>query len=202
MINIIVEIASIEDVSGIYNALKQNLIEIKDFNQISEEQKADLNKHGFLRKEVKKEFYEKLIKDALSEIYVAKDQEGTIVGFASIYKKKHNIANFRSTLDNLYTEDRKIKELLTSKNKEFAYLDQISIIPEFKRKGIGTAIMKKILTVIKLPIVAFIVNLPLGNKASAVWHEYNGFKLAAICDGEYKEQKFEWSIYIHWNNLE
>jgi len=200
MINVIVEIASIEDVSGIYDALKQNLIEIKDFNQISEEQKAYLNKYGYLRKEVKKDFYEKLIKDAFSEIYVAKDQKGTIVGFASIYKKKHNIANFRSTLDNLYTDDPNIKELLTSEKKEFAYLDQISVIPKFKRKGIGTAIMNKILAEIKLPIVAFIVNLPLGNKASTLWHEHNGFKIAATCDGDYKGQKFEWSIYIHWNN--
>ena len=191
MIDVIIEIASIEDVSGIYNALKQNLIEIKDFNQISEEQRAYLNKHGFLRKEVKQEFYEKLIKDALSEIYVAKDQKGTIVGFASIYKKKHNIANFRSTLDNLYTEDPKIKELLTSEKKEFAYLDQVSILPQFKRKGVGTIIFQKALSTLTTPVVAFIVEKPIFNKASAYWHEHNGFVLEAISGGEYKGESFK-----------
>ncbi|MHA1535743.1 MAG: hypothetical protein ACTSP8_13575, partial [Promethearchaeota archaeon] len=50
--NIIVQIANIDDVSGIHNALKQNLIEIRDFNKITKEQRVVLEEKGFLRKEV------------------------------------------------------------------------------------------------------------------------------------------------------
>ncbi len=50
-----------------------------------------------------------------------------------------------------------------------------------------------------IPLVAFIVELPLANKASALWHKNNRFDLAATCDGEYKKKKFQWSILIHWN---
>jgi len=49
--NIIVQIANIDYVSGIHNALKQNLIEIRDFNKINKEQRVKLEEKGFLRKE-------------------------------------------------------------------------------------------------------------------------------------------------------
>ncbi len=198
--NINIEIASLEDAPGVYNALKQNLIEIRDFDKIPKKQRKYLETHGFLRKEVDVTYYEQLIEDPYIDIYVAKNNSGDILAFASIYKDKFNIYNFRTTLDNLYTDDEDIKELLTTEETKFAYLDQISVIPKFKRKGVGTDILKKILTDSEVPIVAFIVDAPLANKASALWHEYNDFKLEATCDGEYKGKKFLWSIYIHWND--
>lgn len=198
-IDVIVEIASLEDASGIFNTLKQNLIEIRDFDKIPEKQRKYLENNGFLRKEVTIDYYKNLIEDLDVDIYVAKNKAGDIIAFASIHKKKYNIYNFRTTLDNLYTDDKKIKDLLTNKEKKFVYLDQISVIPEFKRKGVGTAILKKIQATVDVPVVAFIVELPLANKASALWHKNNGFDLAATCDGEYKKKKFQWSIYIHWN---
>ena len=68
-----------------------------------------------------------------------------------------------------------------SKNEstEFAYLDQVSILPEFKRKGVGTAIFQKALLKLDSPVVAFIVEKPLFNKASIYWHEF-AKKLATI----------------------
>ena len=62
-------------------------------------------------------------------------------------------------------ENDKTKDLLLNDDTEFAYLDQISILPEYKRKGIATAIFNKALSVIQTPIVAFIVEKPLFNKA-------------------------------------
>ncbi|MHA1320676.1 MAG: hypothetical protein ACTSQ1_12820, partial [Promethearchaeota archaeon] len=58
--NIIVQIANINDVSGIHNALKQNLIEIRDFNKMTKEQRVVLEEKGFLRKEVDKNYYNNL----------------------------------------------------------------------------------------------------------------------------------------------
>ena len=198
-IDVIVEIAKSKDALGVYNALKENLIEIHDFDKISKKQRKYLENRGFLRKEVDIKYYKELIEDQKCDIYIAKNINGDIIGFASIHKNKYNIANFRTTLDNLYTDDKNIEELLTSKEKKFAYLDQISIIPDYQRKGVGIAILNQILANTGVPIVAFIVEIPLANKASALWHEYNGFELAATCDGIYKEKKFQWWIYIHWN---
>jgi len=197
---ITVEIAGVEDAEGIYKTLKANLVEIRDFNSIPKEKIKYLEEHGFLRKEVDIEYYKELINGEKCEIYVAKKKNGKIIGFASIHKNEYNVWNFRSTLENLYINDNGIFALLTEKDKKFAYLDQISIIPNFKRKGIGYAIISKALYNIKSPFVAFIVEKPLANKASILWHEYCGFKLVGTADGGYKGEKFEWKIYLHWNN--
>ncbi len=195
-----VHIARLKDALGIHNALKQNLIEIRDFDEITAEQRKHLEDQGFLRKEVDENFYTRLIKDTNIDVYVAKINNQDIVGFASIYKNESNIKKIRKTLVNLYIEDKETKDLLINKKRKFAYLDQVSILPEFKRKGIGTAIIEKALGKINVPLVAFIVKVPLENKASALWHEYNGFELVGTGDGEYKGKKFEWLIYIKWAN--
>jgi len=194
-----IHIARLDDASGIYDALKQNLFEIHDFDKISKKQRDYLENRGFLRKEVDMEYYKKLIEDPNCDIYVAKNNNGDIIGFASIHKNEYNIANFRTTLDHLYANDKNIEELLTSKEKKFAYLDQISVLPDYQRKCVATTILNQILVNTEDPIVAFIVEIPLANKASAFWHEFNGFELAAKCDGIYKEKKFQWWIYVHWN---
>lgn len=197
---LIVELAKIEDAEGIYKALKANLIEISDFNSIPKEEIKLLEENGFLRKEVDIDYYRKLINEDNCDIYVAKSKSGNVIGFASIHKNEYNVRDFRSTLNNLYIDDKDIISLLTHKDKKFAYLDQISIIPDFKRKGVGYAIISKALYDIKSPFVAFIVEKPLANKASIFWHEYCGFELVGTADGGYKGQKFEWKIYINWNN--
>ncbi len=199
--NIIVQIANIDDVSGIHNALKQNLIEIRDFNKINKEQRVKLEEKGFLRKEVDENYYKNLIKNPHIDIYVAKKENGDIIGFASIHKDIHDVRKVRDVLGNLDAKNEKARELLLDDVKEFAYLDQISILPEYQRKGIGTIIFNKALSELKTPIVAFIVEVPLKNKASIYWHERNGFILEAISDGEYKGKTFKFLIYINWNKV-
>jgi ribosomal protein S18 acetylase RimI-like enzyme len=193
---VIVQIAGLKDSLGIHNALKQNLIEIRDFDDITDEQRKELEERGFLRKEVDEDFYVQLIQDVNKKIYVAKNKRGDVIGFASIYNNENNIKTIRKTLQNLHIEDKEILDLLVNEKRSFAYLDQISIVPEFKRKGVGTAILEKALVEIDIPLVAFIVKLPLMNKASALWHEHTGFELVGTGDGDYKGQKFEWLIYI------
>ncbi|MFX0011148.1 MAG: GNAT family N-acetyltransferase, partial [Candidatus Hermodarchaeota archaeon] len=183
---------------GVYYVLKQNLVETQDFDKIPKKLRKILENEGFLRKEVDIEYLQNLIEDRNTDIYVAKNDEGKIIGFASIHKDKFNIYNFRSTLDNLYVDDPELEALLINEEKKFNYLDQISVLPEYKRKGIGTALLVEIIANSRLPIVAFIVDAPLANIASAHWHEYNGFELKATCDGEYKGKKFIWSIYIRF----
>ncbi len=197
--NIIVQIANIDDVSGIHNALKQNLIEIRDFNKITKEQRVVLEEKGFLRKEVDKNYYSNLIKNPHIDIYVAKTENGDIIGFASIHKNIYNVRKVRDVLGNLDTNNARAQELLLDDAKEFAYLDQISILPEYQRKGIGTIIFNKVLSELKAPIVAFIVEVPLKNKASIYWHERNEFILEAVSDGDYKGKSFKFLIYINWN---
>ncbi|MFX1597063.1 MAG: GNAT family N-acetyltransferase, partial [Promethearchaeota archaeon] len=169
-------IAKLEDALGVYNALKQNLIEIYDINIIPKKQRERLEHQGFLRRKLDVKRYEKLILDPTIDIYVAKNKKRDIIAFASIYKNQYNIYNFRTSLDNLYTNDKNIRVFLTSENSKFVYLDQISVIPEYKRKGVGTAVFEKILMDTELPVVAFIVEAPLANKASALWHEHIGFE--------------------------
>ncbi len=201
-LNINVIIASLEDAAGIHKVLKQNLVEISDIDQITKKERKTFEDQGFLRKEVEIEYYENLIKDIDTKIYVAKENSGNIIGFATIHKKKFDIIKVRDVIGNLSFENDRTKKLLLNKNTEFAYLDQISILPEFKRKGVGTAIFKKALKEIDTPIVAFIVEKPLFNKASIYWHEYNGFVFSAISDGEYKGKLFKFQIFIHWNKKE
>ena len=190
-LDITVQIASLRDSSGIHNALKQNLIEIRDFDEIPDEQRKELEDRGFLRKEVDEDFYVQLIQDVNKMIYVAKNKRGDVIGFASIYINEKNIKTIRKTLQNLHIKDKEILDLLVNEKRKFAYLDQISIVPEFKRKGVGTAILEKALVEINIPLVAFIVKLPLMNKASALWHEHTGFELVGTGDGDYKGKKFE-----------
>ncbi|MHA1320399.1 MAG: GNAT family N-acetyltransferase [Promethearchaeota archaeon] len=199
--NIIVQIANIDYVSGIHNALKQNLIEIRDFNKINKEQRVKLEEKGFLRKEVDENYYKNLIKNPHIDIYVAKKENGDIIGFASIHKNIHDVRKVRDVLGNLDTKNEKARKLLLDDVKEFAYLDQISILPEYQRKGIGTIIFNKALSELETPIVAFIVEVPLKNKASIYWHERNGFILEAISDGKYKGKSFKFLIYINWNKV-
>lgn len=199
MNDLIVERATLDDVSEIFNVLKQNLIEIRDFKKIPKKIRKEYEQNGFLRKEVDEKSYKDLIQDDLWDIYVAKNNEGEILGFASIHKDRYNVKNFRSTLDNLYITDNKIEEFLTKESSRFAYLEQISILPKYKRKGVGSAIISKALANIRNPIIAFIVERPLANKASVIWHEKCGFKLVGTCDGFYKGETFEWKIFINWN---
>jgi len=196
----LIQIASLDDVSGVHQILKQNLIEIRDVDKITEEQRESLEHKGFLRKEVKKEYYKKLIENPYVDIYIAKEKNGVIIGFASIHKHIKNVWKVRDVLGNLITENPKTRELLFDEGKEFAYLDQISILPEYQRKGIGTKIFKTALVTINTPIVAFIVEKPIYNRASAYWHENNGFMLEAISEGGYKEKSFKFLIYVNWNS--
>jgi len=195
-----VEIATLEDAQGIINAFKQNLIEIREIDEISKKQIEELEEEGFLRKEVNIVYYKKLIEDPNTEIYVAKNSTAKIIGFASIHRKKYNIINVRDVIGNFSYKNERTKDLLLNEDKEFAYLDQVSILPEYKRKGVGTAIFQKSLIAINTPIVAFIVEKPLFNKASIYWHEYNGFEFSAINNSEYKGKVFKFQIFIHWNN--
>jgi len=196
---IIVQIASIEDAEGILIALKQNLIEIRDVDEISQKHRKKLEDEGFLRKEVDIDYYRTLIEDPYIDIYVAKNNAGTIIGFASIHRKKFDIIKVRDVVGNLTFENEGTKELLLNEDIEFAYLDQVSILPEYKRRGVGTVIFQKALLQLDTPIVAFIVEKPIYNKASVYWHERNGFKLEAISDGEYKGKSFKFLIYVNWN---
>ncbi len=197
-----IKIASVEDAEGILNALKQNLIEIRDVDEISQKQRKRLEEEGFLRKEVDIDYYKNLIEDPDIDIYVAKNDDGTIIGFASIHRKKYDIIKVRDVVGNLSFENKKTNDLLINEKTEFAYLDQVSILPEYKRKGVGTAIFQKGLLKINTPVVAFIVEKPIFNKASVYWHEHNGFEFSAISDGEYKGKDFKFQIFIHWNQKE
>ncbi len=201
-LSIRVDIARLEDSSGIHNALKENLVEIRDIDEITQKQKKALEEEGFLRKEVGIDYYKDLIRDPNTQIYVAKDRSGDIVGFASIHRNKYDIIKVRDVIGNLSFENDRTKDLLLNDGIEFAYLDQISILPEFKRKGIATAIFQKASLEINTPIVAFIVEKPLFNKASIYWHENNGFEFSAISDGEYKGKTFKFQIFVHWNKKE
>ncbi len=192
-------IAELSDAKGIHTALKSNLVEIEDISKISDEKRRELEENGFLRIEADMIYYQKLIKDKKTDIYVAKTKNEEILGFISIHKNQMDIKTLRSTLNNLYIKNQRIAHLLTKGNGGFTYLDQISILVEYKRRGIATAILKQILADIDSPIVAFIVKKPLENKASVLWHEYNGFKLVGTADGKYKGIFFEWNIYIHFN---
>ena len=196
---IIVQIAHIDDVSGIHNALKQNLIEIRDVDEISQKQRKRLEDEGFLRKEVDTEYYKKLIEDPYIDIYVAKNNAGIIIGFMSIHRKKYDIIKVRDVVGNLTFENERTRELLLNREIKFAYLDQVSILPEYKRKGVGSVIFQEALIKLDAPVVAFIVEVPIKNKASIYWHECNGFKLEAISDGDYKGKFFKFLIYINWN---
>ena len=195
-----VGVATIEDAQGILNALKQNLIEIRDVDEISKKQRKELEEDGFLRKEVDIEYYKILIEDPNAEIYVAKNNTGTIIGFASIHRKKYDIVKVRDVIGNLSFENDKTKDLLLNEEIEFAYLDQVSILPGYKRKGVGTVIFQEALLKLDAPVVAFVVEKPLFNKASVYWHEHNGFTLEAISDGDYKGKSFKFLIYVNWNN--
>ncbi|MHA1988289.1 MAG: GNAT family N-acetyltransferase [Promethearchaeota archaeon] len=195
----IVKIASLEDAEGILNALKQNLIEIREIDEISKKQRKSLEEEGFLRKEVPLEYYRGLIEDPNVDIYVAEDDTETIIGFISIHKKKYDIVKVRDVIGNLSFENKKTNDLLLDERTEFTYLDQISILPEYKRKSVGTLMFQEVLLEITTPIVAFIVEEPIFNKASVYWHEHNGFVLSAISDGEYKGKEFKFQIFVHWN---
>jgi len=201
-IDINIGLASLEDAAGIHNALKQNLIEISEFNKISKKQRDNLENHGFLRKEVEIEYYQKLIEDPDTDIYIAKNNNRNIIGFASIHKKKYNIIKVRDVIGELSFENSRTEDLLLNENTEFAYLDQISILPKYKRKGVGTALFKRALLHLDTPVVAFIVEQPLFNKASLDWHKYIGFEYSATSGGEYKEKAFKFQILIHWNEKE
>ncbi|NVM38266.1 MAG: GNAT family N-acetyltransferase [Candidatus Lokiarchaeota archaeon] len=195
-----IEIACVEDAIGIYNTFKQNLVEIRDIDRISKRKKKELIEVGFLRKEVDIDYYISLIKDPTIDIFVAKINNGIIIGFASIYRKIYNIVKVRDVIGSLSFENERTKNLLLNEDLEFSYLDQVSILPEYKRKGVGTAIFQKSLTLLDTPVVAFIVEKPLFNKASIYWHEYNGFEFSAISEGQYKGKTFKFQIFIHWNN--
>jgi len=197
---IIVQIAHVEDVSGIHYALTQNLIEIRNVDEISKKQRKELEEEGFLRKEVDIEYYKKLIEDPYIDIYIAKNNTGIIIGFASIHRKNYDIIKVRDVVGNLSFENERTRDLLLNVDIEFAYLDQVSILPEYKRKGVGTVIFQKALLKLDTPVVAFVVEKPLFNKASVYWHEHNGFILEAISDGDYKGKSFKFLIYINWNN--
>ena len=154
---------------------------------------------GGTGEEVDIDYYKNLIEDPNIDIYVAKNDDGKIIGFVSIHGKKYDIIKVRDVIGKLSFENKKTKDLLINEKTEFAYLDQVSILPEYKRKGVGTAIFQKGLLKINRPVVAFIVEKPIFNKASVYWHEQNGFEFSAISGGEYKGKTFKFQVFVHWN---
>ena len=194
-----VKIARLEDAEGILNALKQNLIEVREVDKISKIQIKKLEDEGFLRKEVPIDYYQELIKDPDIDIYIAINDAGKIIGFISIHRKKYNIVKVRDVIGKLSFENKETDDLLLNEKTEFAYLDQVSILPEYKRKGVGTTMYQEALSKITTPVVAFIVEKPIFNKASVYWHEHNGFEFSAISGGEYKGKAFKFQIFVHWN---
>ncbi len=194
-----VKIARLEDAEGILNALKQNLIEVRDVDKISQVQRKKLEDEGFLRKEVPIEYYQGLSEDPDIYIYIAINDTEKIIGFISIHRKNYNIVKVRDVIGKLSFENNKTEDLLLNEKTEFAYLDQVSILPDYKRKGVGTTMYQEALLKITTPVVAFIVEKPLFNKASVYWHEHNGFELSAISGGEYKGKTFKFQIFVHWN---
>jgi ribosomal protein S18 acetylase RimI-like enzyme len=205
-----VVLGTIDDVPAIHSILKRSLLDVQDIDELSTEGRNYFENRGFLRKEVPPSFYRNLIDNKNSAIYVAKEEKGVdeqqkiekdlsnsiILGFASIYKSKSNVYEFRSTLKDLFPKTKEIEDLLTNPSSSFLYLDQIAVLPEYRRKNVASYLLRAILEDTNLPIVAFIVIKPLINKASIRWHESKGFKLAATCDGEYRDEKLEWNIYI------
>jgi ribosomal protein S18 acetylase RimI-like enzyme len=189
--------AVLTDSKGIHDTLLKNLIKIEDFDEISEKEKKKLKNEGFLRKEVEEKYYFDLIKDPGCEIYLAKEETGKIIGFASFHLNKSNIFSVRSTLSNLYVENNADLRLLTDKTTNFIYLDQISVIPSYKRKGIGSAILNEASRILRDNIIAFVVKSPLANKASTEWHKRNGFKSIGTSKGFYKGKTLECWIFLH-----
>ena len=158
-IDISVGVATIKDAQGILNALKQNLIEIRDVDDISKKQRKELEEEGFLRKEVDIEYYKKLIEAPYTDIYVAKNNTGTIIGFASIHRKKYDIIKVRDVIGNLSFENERTKDLLLKKEIEFAYLDQVSILPKYKRRGVGTIIFQEALLNSPIDFICYLLDL-------------------------------------------
>ena len=109
-----VKIANVEDAEGILNALKQNLIEIREVDEISQKQRKKLEEEGFLRKEVDIDYYKKLIEDPDVDIYVAKNNDGNIIGFASIHRKKYDVIKVRDVVGNLNNVSKIKKQMIYS----------------------------------------------------------------------------------------
>ncbi|MHA1932584.1 MAG: GNAT family N-acetyltransferase [Promethearchaeota archaeon] len=196
-----VKIASLEDAEGILNALKQNLIEIREIDEVSQKHRKKLEDEGFLRKEVPIEYYQNLIENPDIDIFITINDKFKIIGFISIHRNKYNIVKVRDVIGKLTFENKKTSDLLLNEKTEFAYLDQVSVVPEYKRKGVGTIMYQEALLKITTPVVAFIVEQPIFNKASVYWHEHNGFELSAISGGEYKGKAFKFQIFVHWNEI-
>lgn len=192
-------LATLEDVPQIHNILIQNLFDVKTTENLTEERRQLFEESGFLRKEVPERFYSELISNEDSTIFVVKNDKSQILGFASIYPRKSNVYDFRSSLVNLFGETSEIEDFLTMPDSEFLYLDQIAVLPEYRRNGIASKLFETTLSSTHFPIVAFVVTKPLMNKASIQWHKNNGFEYAGRADGSYKGIILEWDIYIHWN---
>ncbi|MBY9007475.1 MAG: GNAT family N-acetyltransferase [Candidatus Lokiarchaeota archaeon] len=190
-----IRIANLDDAEKIIFVLKANLVQVNNINELTKEKKAEIENKGFLRKEVPLQFYKKLIEDKNKEIYIASDNDD-IIGFASIYKNQNNILKIRDTSIILNIKVKKDESILIDDDLYFIYLDQISVIPDYQHKGIATSILNKIIQNNKDPIVSFVVNLPLKNNASDLWHTYNNFKLIGTAEGNYKNVDFLWNIYM------
>ena len=189
--------ASEEDSLGIHKILLKNLIEIKDVNSLTSEEKFILKEHGFLRKEVPESYYSDLIKDPEVDIYIAKNRSNEIIGFATFHLNKSDIRKFRSSVDKIDADKPESLELLTNLEKKFIYLDQIAVDPKFHRNGIGKLIFQNAQRNFTKPVVSFIVKTPLDNIASAKWHEKVGFTKIVTVKGEYKDTKFKWWVYLY-----
>ncbi|MBA7543852.1 hypothetical protein ES705_36194 [subsurface metagenome] len=185
-----------EDSPGIHNILLKNLIEVKDVNSLTPKEKVLLKKHGFLRKEVPESYYLGLIKDPEVDIYIAKNKSNEIIGFASFHLNKGDIRKFRSSVDKIDADKPENLDLLTNSKKKFIYLDQIAVDPKFHRNGIGKLIFQNAQQNFTKPIVSFIVKTPLDNIASGIWHEKVGFTKIVTVEGEYKDTKFKWWVYV------
>ncbi|QEE16863.1 GNAT family N-acetyltransferase [Promethearchaeum syntrophicum] len=188
--------ANEEDSSGIHKILIKNLIEVKDVKSLTPKEKKLLKEHGFLRKEVPESYYLGLIKDSEVDIYIAKNLKNEIIGFASFHLNKADIRKFRSSVEKIDATSPENLDILTNSENKFIYLDQIAVDPKYHRSGIGKLIFQKALQNFTKPIVSFIVKIPLDNLASAKWHERVGFTQIAQVEGNYKETKFNWCVYL------
>ena len=187
--------AKIEESSGIHNLLLKNLVEeIQDVKELTLAQRHTLETKGFLRKEVPQEYYSNLIQNPDVDIFIAKNKED-IIGFATFHLKKSDIRSFRTTLQSYDIENPEILDLLTNTERSFIYLDQVSIDPKYKRKGVGRALIQHVQPLLTAPMVSFVVMKPLANLASSRWHENLGFTLVGLANGSYKNTSFEWEIY-------
>ncbi len=182
-------ISDVKDSEKILAILKSTLLTPSDFEALSQEEKENYKKSGYVIGNQDLKTIKKWVSNKENIIIVAfinHDGKDTIVGYLLTLQTEEIQMQVQDYLKDMVNLDANLKKNL---EEPFSYLIQIAVDPDYINKGIGTKMFEELKKHLKRTVVSYVMKNPLLNEISLYAHLKSGFSHFGDYIGEYDDFK-------------